>query len=64
MNRDDVVWGLVGGLSFLVLLTGYELVSGWRAGLAVKFGIALLVMVVAAVASATFARRLRENESA
>ena len=64
MNRDDVVWGLVGGLSFLVLLTGYELVSGWRADLVVKFGLAMLVTLAATAVSAAFARRLRENESA
>jgi len=64
VNRDALVWGVVGGLSFLVLITGYELATGWRAGLAVKVGVALLVAVVATLASATIGARLRENESA
>ena len=42
LSRDAVVWGLVGGLSFLVLLTGYELATGFRASLVAKFGVALL----------------------
>ena len=68
MNRDVVVWGLVGGLSFLVLLTGYELATGWRASWLVKFGVAALVTVAATAASALVERRLRgrrrENERA
>jgi len=63
-NLDAVAWGLVGGLAFLVLVTGYELATGFRAGLAVKFGVALLVTVLAAVTSALIASRLRENERA
>ena len=67
-DRDAIVWGLVGGLSFLVLLTGYELSSGWRANLLVKFGVAALVTVAATVGSALIARRMRgrrrENERA
>ena len=68
VDSDAVVWGLVGGLSFLVLLTGYELATGWRASWLVKLGVALLVTVVATVASALIERRLRgrrrENERA
>jgi hypothetical protein len=64
LTRDVVVWGLVGGLSFLVLLTGYELATGFRARLEVKAGVAVLVTVGATVASAALATRLRENESA
>jgi len=64
LSLDAVVWGLVGGLSFLVILTGYELATGFRASLVTKFGVAVLVTVGAAGASATLAARLRENESA
>ena len=64
LSRDAVIWGLVGGLSFLVLLTGYELATDFRASLVAKFGVAVLVTVGAAVASAVLAARLRENESA
>ena len=68
MNRDALVWGLVGGLSFLVLLSGYELASGYRASLVVKFGVALLVTLVASAGSALIASRMRgrrrENERA
>lgn len=68
MNRDAVVWGLVGGLSFLVLITGYELATGWRTSWLVKFGVAVLVTATATGASALVERRLRgrrrENERA
>ena len=67
LNRstlDAVAWGLVGGLSFLVFVTGYEIATGFRAGLPVKFGVALVVTVLAAAASALIASRLRENERA
>ena len=64
VRREAVLWGLVGGLLFLVLLTGYELASGWRAPIAPKFGLAVLVGVVVAGLSAGIATRLRENESA
>mgnify|MGYP007065673602 CR=1 FL=1 len=61
---DATVWGLVGGLSFLVLFTGYELATGFRSSPLVKFGVALFVAAVAALASAMIASRLRENERA
>ena len=65
---DAVAWGLVGGLSFLVLLTGYELATGFRVGLGLKLGVALLVTVVAALGGAYIASRARarrrENERA
>ena len=68
VNRDAVVWGLVGGLSFLVLVTGYELATGWRVSWSVKLGVAVLVAVLATIASTLVERRLRglrrENERA
>jgi len=55
VNREDVVWGLVGGLSFLVLITAYELLTRTRASLVVTLGVAVAVGVVVAVASAVIA---------
>lgn len=49
--RPALVWGLVGGLSFLVLLQGYELVTGQRVDLVVKVGVALAVTAGATVLS-------------
>ena len=64
MNRDDAVWGLVGGLAFLVLLSGYELATGYRAPLPVKGGVAVVVTLLAAGLAGVIGARLRENESA
>jgi len=63
-TRDAVLWGLVSGLSFLVLLTGYELATGWRASLQVTLGVTLLVGVGTALLTDRIEGRLRENERA
>lgn len=47
--RASLLWGLVGGLSFLVLLQGYHLYTGTFVGIGVMLGTALVVMVVTAV---------------
>ncbi|MFC7140821.1 hypothetical protein ACFQMA_13440 [Halosimplex aquaticum] len=46
--KSSLLWGLVGGLSFLVLVQGYELVADLRVGFTVKFLVALAVAVGAA----------------
>jgi hypothetical protein len=43
--KSSLLWGLVGGLAFLVLLQGYELVSAERVAWLVKFAVAALVVV-------------------
>jgi len=50
-RRGAVLWGLVAALTFLVLLQGYELVADRRTAVVVKFGVAAVVGVVAAVAT-------------
>jgi hypothetical protein len=57
-RRSAALWGLIGLLSYLVLLQGYELWSGERVDLLVKFGTALAVGVVAALLSAAVGERL------
>ncbi|MFB6140979.1 MAG: hypothetical protein ABEJ26_11140 [Halosimplex sp.] len=47
-TRSSLLWGVVGGLSFLVLVQGYELLAEVPVGLGAKFGIAALVAVGAA----------------
>ncbi|MFB6150308.1 MAG: hypothetical protein ABEJ40_00735 [Haloarculaceae archaeon] len=54
--KASLLWGLVGGLSFLVLVQGYELATDRGVTLGVKAGTALLVAVGAAV-STHLARR-------
>ena len=44
--RDRLAWGLVGGLSFLVLVQGYELAVGLPVGFPTKLGVAGLVAAV------------------
>ncbi len=59
VRKASLLWGLIGGLSFLVLLQGYELVSAARVDWLVKFGVALAVVVGAAVLSYAYQKRAR-----
>jgi hypothetical protein len=43
--KASLLWGAIGVLSFLVLLQGYELATGFRYPLTVKVGVTLLVGV-------------------
>ena len=59
IRKASLLWGLIGGLSFLVLLQGYELLSADRVDWLVKFGVALLVVVGAAALSYAYQQRAR-----
>ena len=50
-TRESLLWGVVGALSFLVLVQGYELLTEAAVTVGVKAGVALLVGVAAAVGS-------------
>lgn len=58
------LWGVVGGLSFLVLALGYRLVTPASPALPVVAVVAVLVTVTATAAAFALERRLRPNESA
>ena len=45
---DSLLWGVVGGGAFLVLLQGYEILTGEFADPLVKVGVALAVAAAAA----------------
>ena len=60
-RRESVLWGFVGGLTFLVLAQGYELVVGPGIDAVVKVGGAVVVLVVATGTSFLARRRLRER---
>lgn len=61
--RASLLWGLVGALSFLVLLQGYELLAARRVDWLVKLGVAVVVLVTAAALShVTYSRRMRRKE--
>jgi len=62
-TKSSLLWGVVGGLAFLVLLQGYELVTGQRVTVAAKAGVALAVLVGATVLSHAAQDRLSGNES-
>jgi hypothetical protein len=47
-TKETLLWGVVGALSFLVLVQGYELLTEATVTVGVKAGVALLVGVVAA----------------
>jgi hypothetical protein len=46
-RQAALLWGVIGALSFLVLLQGYELLAAQRIDWLVKIGIALVVGAVA-----------------
>ena len=56
-TRASVLWGVVGALTFLVLVQGYDLLLGLDVGFAPRFAVAAVVGVVAAVLSHRLAPR-------
>ena len=63
-RKETLLWAVIGGLVFLVLVQGYELLAAGRVTLWAKFGVAALVAAVTAVATrATRRRVLAENEN-
>jgi len=48
---SSALWGVVGGLSFLVLVQGYELLADAGVSIAAKFVVAAVVAVVAGVST-------------
>jgi len=61
-RKDSLLWGIVGGLAFLVLVQGYELVAGESIALTVKAGVAVTVLAVTALAADALRLRLAGNE--
>ena len=62
-TKSSLLWGVVGALAFLVLLQGYELVTGQRVTVAAKAGVAVAVLVGATALSHVARGRLPGNES-
>jgi len=62
-TRSSLLWGVVGCLSFLVLLQGYELLAGTRVTLGVKAGVAIAVAVGATALTYVARDHLPGNES-
>jgi len=62
-TKSSLLWGVIAGLAFLVLLQGYELVTGQRVTLGAKFGVALAVLVGATALSYVARDRLPGSES-
>lgn len=46
--KASLLWGAIGALSFLVLIQGYELLTGERLAFALKFAVASTVALTAA----------------
>jgi hypothetical protein len=63
-RKDSLLWGVVGGLAFLVLVQGYELVADESVALTVKAGVAVAVLAVTALAAHALRPRLAGNERA
>ena len=49
--KSSLLWGLVGGLSFLVLIQGYHLLGGDFVGFRVMGGVTVTVVAVTAIVS-------------
>ncbi|WP_276251983.1 hypothetical protein [Haloarcula rara] len=62
-TKSSLLWGVVGGLAFLVLLQGFELATGQRVTVAAKAGVAVAVLVGATALTYTARDRLPGNES-
>lgn len=62
-TKSSLLWGLVGCLAFLVLLQGYELLTGQRVTIAAKAGVAVAVLVAATALTYAARDRLPGNES-
>jgi hypothetical protein len=62
-TKASLLWGVVGGLAFLVLLQGYELLAAQPVALGVKFGVAALVAAGATGLTYLTQDRLPGNES-
>ena len=63
-RKDSLLWGVVGGLAFLVLVQGYELLADEAVALTLKAGVALGVLAVTALAAHALRPRLAGNERA
>ena len=57
-TKEVLLWGVIGGLSFLVLAQGYELLAEDPISAAVKAGVAMVVAVGAAVTTRQLQGRL------
>ncbi len=49
--KNSILWGVVGMLSFLVLLQGYHLLAGEFVGFGTMVGVAVLVCILTAVSA-------------
>jgi hypothetical protein len=61
-RKDSLLWGVVGGLAFLVLVQGYELLADEAVALTLKAGVALGVLAVTALAAHALRPQLAGNE--
>jgi hypothetical protein len=61
-TKASVLWGLVGGLAFLVLVQGYELVAGEGVTVPVKAAVAVVVAGATVVAAYSVWPLLYGNE--
>ncbi|MBV0925493.1 hypothetical protein KTS45_14905 [Halomicroarcula limicola] len=61
--KSSLLWGVVGGLAYLVLIQGYQLFASVPISTPVKFGVALVVAAGAAALTYAAGGGLPGNES-
>jgi hypothetical protein len=57
--KASLLWGLVGALSFLVLVQGYQIVAGEFVGFTILIGVTAAVGVASAAATHVLRPRVR-----
>lgn len=61
-RKAALLWGVVGGLAFLVLIQGYELVTSQGVAALVKLAVAVVVFAASTAVTYSFQPRLVGNE--
>ena len=56
-TKAAVLWGVVGGFAFLVLVQGYELLTPAAVAVSVKLLVALAVVALTTLLSGTFLQK-------
>ncbi|SFS12042.1 hypothetical protein SAMN05216559_4000 [Halomicrobium zhouii] len=62
-TKSRLLWGVVGLLSFLVLIQAYELATSDLVDWGVKLGVAVVVGIAAALVTGQSQKRLVEDEA-
>lgn len=60
-SKSSLLWGLIGGLSFLVLIQAYHILTGEFVGISVMGGVAVVVFALSAISAHLLRPRIRRR---